>query len=105
MPFEEFTPRAFTAVSVRANAPAASGIYGVSNAREWIYIGQTDNIQASLLHALQQSDSAILKRYPTGFAYELCIPAQRTDRQNRLILEYEPVCNRRFLESETGQSI
>lgn len=49
MPFEQFTPRSFTPVSVRANAPTASGIYGISNAREWIFIGETDNIQASLL--------------------------------------------------------
>ena len=96
MPFEEFTPRSFTAVSVRANAPASSGIYGVSNAREWIFIGETDNIQASLLHDLQQSESAILKRSPTGFVFELCVPAERIARQNRLILEYEPVCNRRW---------
>ena len=48
MPFEQFTPRSRT--PVRANAPAASGIYGASNAREWIYIGETDNIQASRLN-------------------------------------------------------
>ena len=101
MPFEEFTPRSFTTTSVRANAPIASGVYGVSNAREWIYIGETDNIQASLLQALEQGDSAIRKRYPTGFVFERCVPAGRLARQNRLVLEYEPVCNRR-LPGETG---
>jgi len=102
MPFERFTPRSFTAVSVRANAPAASGVYGVSNAREWIYIGETDNIQASLLDEVRRDGSAILNRYPTGFVFELCLPAGRPARQNRLILEYEPVCNRRWLESDAG---
>jgi len=102
MPFEEFTPRSLTAVSVRANAPAASGIYGVSNAREWIYIGETDDIQASLLRELRQSDSPVLKRSPTGFVFELCVPGDRIARQNRLILEYEPVCNRRWSESEAA---
>ncbi len=101
MPFEQLTPRSFTPISVRANAPTRSGIYGISNAREWIYIGATDNIQASLLRALQQSDSAILRRYPTGFVFELCDPIERLARHNRLILEYEPVCNRR-LENEIG---
>jgi hypothetical protein len=52
MPFEQFTPRSFTPISVRANAPTASGIYGISNAREWIFIGETDNIQASLFARL-----------------------------------------------------
>ena len=105
MPFEQFTPRSFRAVSVRTNAPAASGLYGISNAREWIYIGETDNIQASLLHALQQSDSAVLKRYPTGFVFELCNPSERLARHDRLILEYEPVCNRRMLGTDIGGTI
>ena len=101
MPFDQFTPRSLTPASVLANAPAASGIYGVSNAREWIYIGETDNIQASLLNDLQQRDSALLKSCPTGFVFELCDPVGRLARQGRLILEYEPVCNRR-LGSGTG---
>lgn len=96
MPFEQFTPRSFTAVSVRANAPAAPGLYGLANAQEWIYIGETENIQATLLQALRQSDSAVQKRFPTGFVFELCGSPERRDRHNRLILEYEPVCNRRI---------
>ena len=93
MPFEGFTPHSFIAASVRTNAPAASGIYGVSNARQWIYIGETSDIQASLLHDLQQGGSAILAERPTGFVFELCVPDRRLGRQNRLISEYAPVCN------------
>jgi len=100
MPFEQFTPRSFTPVSVRANAPSASGIYGISNAREWIFIGESDNVQDSLLLELQRSDSALLKRDPTGFVFELCDAGERRARQDRLILEYEPVCNRRWLGQE-----
>jgi len=105
MPFDQFTPRSFTPVSVRANAPAASGIYGISNAREWIYVGESDNIQASLLHDLQKAGSALLERFPTGFVFELCSAADRRDRQDRLILEYEPVCNRRLLADDMGGTI
>lgn len=105
MPFEQFTPRSFTPISVRANAPAASGIYGISNAREWIFIGATDNIQASLLRNLQLGDSALLKRFPTGFVFELCDAADRRARQDRLILEYEPVCNRRLLGADLDGTI
>ena len=102
MQFEQFTPRSFTPVSVRTNAPTASGNYGISNAREWIFIGETDNSQASLLHDLQQGNSALLKRFPTGFVFELCDAADRPARQDRLILEYEPVCNRRLLGADVG---
>jgi hypothetical protein len=105
MPFEQFTPRSFTPVSVRANAPSASGIYGISNAREWIFIGESDNVQASLLRELQRSDSALLKRGPTGFVFELCDVGERRARQDRLILEYEPVCNRRWLGKDMGATI
>lgn len=94
MPFNQFTPRALTASSIRANAPAASGLYAISNAREWIYIGESDNIQAALLNVLQERDSALMKRQPTGFVFEMCAPAGRAARQDRLISEYEPVCNR-----------
>jgi hypothetical protein len=104
MPFEKFTPQSFTPVSVRANAPTAPGIYGISNAREWIYIGESDNIQASLLHDLQKGGSALLERFPTGFVFELC-SADRRARQDRLIQEYEPVCNRRLLGDDMGGTI
>ena len=102
MPFEQFTPRSFTPVSVRANAPIASGIYGISNAREWIFIGESDNIQASLLRDLQPGHSAVMSRLPTGFVFELCDAAYRRSRQGRLILEYGPVCNRRPFEDGMG---
>jgi hypothetical protein len=94
MPFDQFTPRSLTSVSVRSNAPAASGIYGITNAREWLYIGETDNIQASLLGHLQESESALMRKRPTGFVFEVRGVADRSARQDRLMLEYEPVCNR-----------
>ncbi len=94
MPFEQFIPRSLTATSVRAYAPGASGIYGISNAREWIYIGETDDIQASLLHHLLESDSTLMRKRPTGFVFEVCDAAGRLARQDRLVFEYEPACNR-----------
>ena len=94
MPFDRPTPRSLTPTSVRANAPAASGIYGISNAREWIYIGETDNIQAALLGYLQELDTSLMKRQPTGFVFEVCDRAGRPARQDRLVLEYEPTGNR-----------
>jgi hypothetical protein len=102
MPFEPFAPQSFTPVSVRVNAPARSGVYGISNAREWIFIGESDNIRASLLQDLQKGSSALLNRLPTGFVFELCAAADRWARQDRLIREYEPVCNRRSFGAEMG---
>jgi len=46
MPFNQFTPRNFTNDAVLTYAPVMSGVYGISNAHEWIYIGESDNIQS-----------------------------------------------------------
>lgn len=80
--------------SVREHAPTLSGVYGISNALEWIYIGETDNIQEALLGHLRESDTSLLKRQPMGFVFEVCDQARRPARQNRLVFEYEPSCNR-----------
>lgn len=91
MPFEQFIPRPLKPRSVWADAPASSGVYGISNSREWLYIGETDDIRASLLGHLQESDSALMKKCPTGFVFELCGPGRRMVRRKRLITEYEPL--------------
>jgi excinuclease UvrABC nuclease subunit len=75
-------------------APVLSGVYGISNAREWIYIGESDNIQNSLLNHLQDLRTSLMKREPTGFVFEVCEQERRTSRQDRLVGEYKPACNR-----------
>jgi hypothetical protein len=96
MPFDRFVPHAFSLVSVQRNAPALSGVYGLSNAQEWIFVGETDDIQATLLGHLQETRTPVLARVPTGFIFELCVPCNRLVRQERLIQEYHPACNRRL---------
>ena len=95
MPFDRFTPYTFSLISVQKNAPALSGVYGLSNAREWILVGETDNIKATLLRHLQGTHTPLLERGPTGFTFELCVAHNRAARQERLIQEYQPVFNRR----------
>ena len=75
------------------HAPALSGVYGISSALEWIFIGETDNIQETLLGHLRASDTSLLERHPTGFVFEVCDRATRPARQGRLVLEYMPACN------------
>lgn len=94
MPFENRHTFTFTAVSVQKNAPTSSGTYGLSSAREWIYVGQSDNIQRELLRHLEETGTARKDLHPTGFTFELCPPEMRNARQERLIQELEPVCNR-----------
>lgn len=70
-----------------------SGVYGLSNAREWIFVGETDNIKAKLLEHLQEPHTRLLALEPTGFVFEVCASHDRRGRQQRLIREYHPVCN------------
>ena len=95
MPFDQLTPRPFTSNSIRMYSPAAAGVYGISNAREWIYIGDADNIQGALLAHLADLHTPLMKREPSGFVFEVCEGARRPARQDRLVKEYEPTCNRR----------
>ena len=99
MPFNQFTPRNFTTDAVQMYAPVTSGVYGISNAREWIYIGETDNIQSSLLNHLHEINTTLMKREPTGFVFEVCDQAHRSSRQDRLVGEYGPACNRQAQHS------
>jgi len=94
MPFSQFIPRNFKTDAIHMYAPATSGVYGISNAREWIYIGESDNIQSSLLSHLQSLNTPLMKRGPTGFVFEICDPGNRSSRQDRLVGEYGPACNR-----------
>ena len=96
MPFDQPVPRPFAQTDVQSFAPSAPGVYGISNAREWIYIGETDNIRFALLAHMREWHASVMERHPTGFVWELCDGPQRTTRQNRLVLEYEPVFNRRM---------
>ncbi len=94
MPFENCVAHAFTVNSISAYAPAAPGVYGITNAREWIYIGVADDIRGVLLSYLRESGTPVMRRRPSGFVFEIRADWERTNRQNRLVMEYEPVCNR-----------
>lgn len=66
MPFEQHVPRAFTYTGVRMFAPIASGVSALSNAREWIDIGETDDIRGALIAHLADSRASMMTRTPTG---------------------------------------
>jgi hypothetical protein len=75
---------------VHAYAPAEAGVFGISNSREWLYIGESTNIREALLAELGKTEER-----GTGFVFEVCVPTTRFARQDRLITEYQPALNRR----------
>jgi len=94
VPFEHHGNVSFTVSSVGKNAPRASGVYGLANARQWIYVGETADIQTALLRHLHHPHAFLKEHPPSGFTYELRATAERVERQNQLVRELEPVGNR-----------
>lgn len=94
MPFPSENSFAFTPVSVRAHAPASSGIYGIFNGSQWIYVGAGEDIQDALLAHLRDTEVCIRRFNPTGFSFELDDGQTRGSRQETLIRELGTQCNR-----------
>jgi len=95
VPFAEnrYRRHRFARESIELNAPESSGVYGLFSAL-WIYIGEADNIRARLLEHFDgdDHDPCIAHHQPTGFAFELIPPADRSRRQEQLIKELLPIC-------------
>ena len=91
MPFARHSGYSFTAASIRQNAPSWGGIYGLSNSQAWIYIRAVDDIRAALLDHLNERNPSLDFRSVTGFTFELCDTAERSQRCSRLIEELRPV--------------
>jgi len=91
MPFARHSGYSFTAASVRQNAPPGGGIYGLSNAQAWIYIRAVDDIRAALIDHLNEPNPTPDFRSVTGFTFELCATAERSQRCTRLIEELRPL--------------
>src|SRR5712692_10258156 len=96
VPFPQENSFAFTAGSVRAHAPNSSGVYGIFNSSQWIYVGENGDIQRRLLDHLSDTEAGIKRYSPTGFIFELQPEASRMDRQNTLIRELAVQCNERL---------
>jgi len=92
MPFEQGVPMSFTASSVQNNAPDCSGVYGISNSSEWIFIGESSNIRAALMGHLREAGTPLSSRKPKGFSFEATSPVQRVLRKNQLVRELAPSC-------------
>ena len=84
----------FSLTSIKANAPAAAGVYTLYNPKGFIYFGESDDIARRLTQHLDDLDSCINRMGATFFAFEL-LPAQgaRVARQTQLIRLYRTPCN------------
>jgi predicted GIY-YIG superfamily endonuclease len=81
---------------IKRVAPTGSGVYVLSNAEKWIYVGETNSIERRLLEHLNETNTCIKRANPTLFTWEECAARDRASRQDQLILELNPRCNQKL---------
>jgi len=93
MSFVQQTPRDFTRENVEAIRPNLIGVYGLFRQDAWIYVGKGD-IRKRLLDHLNNDNPAIAREKPTHWVDEIAT-GDPSYREKALILELNPICNRR----------
>jgi hypothetical protein len=78
--------------SIKQNAPQAAGVYAIYN-RAWIYVGESNNIQGTILEHWNGDHACITTGVPAGFVFELCHQNERVQRQVALTNRFRPPCN------------
>jgi len=80
---------AFTYAGVHA-APNVSGLYTIFSPRQWVYIGESDDIRRSL-YALLNESSVWMDRFgPLSFSFERLSGFQRATSKRRMVEELKP---------------
>ena len=82
----------YTFEAVREKAPSASGVYTISTAKRWVFVGESEDIRRSLMQHLNDSSASTTRFGPLSFSFELVPPAERAARQKALIAELDPAC-------------
>jgi hypothetical protein len=82
-----FTPRA-----VFDKAPKDSGVYSIFTSKQWVYIGESDDIQQSLFNHLNEPGACLQRFSPLSFSFELKTPAERRATLDALIAARKSAC-------------
>jgi len=94
MPFSNLSSYPYSQSSIQSNAPRQSGVYGLFSPGKWIYVGESGDIQERVMQHLNGDNPCITRQSPVSFTFELVSAANRVGRQNALIQEFAPVCNK-----------
>lgn len=86
----------FDADSIFMNAPNESGVYALLKDQEWVYVGETKDIQSRLFEHLRTDEKCIVRYAPNSFQFEPCSADKRVERQDELILALKPPCSQKL---------
>jgi len=70
--------------------PRVSGVYGLHNQHQQLFLGEAADLRETLLLHWQESAKLFRGRQPTHFAFEVCDAETRAQRAQRLIAVYRP---------------
>ena len=90
MPWQSNNRLFFNESSIETNAPAESGVYGCWNENNWIFIGDSNDLQKALL---EHERIGFGPHIPDAFTYELWPAEVRRAKAWNLIVEFQPVLN------------
>jgi len=85
---------AFGHRAVDHQVPEGSGIYAIFSARRWVYVGESNDIRQSLFRHLNTEEAAMTRFGSLSFSFEMLASDQRLARQQALVAELKPACNR-----------
>jgi hypothetical protein len=91
----------FTKKAILAGAPTISGVSGLYNLNCQVFIGESDNIQESLLRHESETDFQSRHLQPTGFTFEPCATELRKPKAAKLIARFRPVLQTKAELTET----
>ena len=92
VPHEDGNTYAFGYRAVQDKAPNMSGVYVIHNRRQWLYVGESEDVKASLFGHLNTPGPCTARPGPLSFEFEVVPAAERADRQQALVAALAPVC-------------
>jgi hypothetical protein len=81
--------------AVQDKVPSASGVYVLYTPRQWVYVGESDDVRQSLFRHLNEPDACLKRCGPLSFSFELISPPERHARHAALTKELRPICGSR----------
>jgi excinuclease UvrABC nuclease subunit len=79
--------------AVQDHVPNSSGVYTIYTARQWIYVGQSDDIRQGLFRHLNEPSACMEGRKALSFSFETLPAAERASRYDVLVRELRPACS------------
>ena len=92
MPWQSGHYYLFSKLFIRAVVPSESGVFGLYNSHEHVFIAEADNLRKTLLR-LHTDMARFGFDLPTGFTFEISPSELRRTRLKQLLTEHEILLN------------